>query len=202
MKAIELQKLRDKLEQARDISVISDSCRDCYMIDTKNELINQALASLQAEPCKTCGGSGKVPKRSRKGAPLGEHWGFNYCPDCKAEAGEILKEARVLLKAGANEEQWAFATKLREVLVLIDSQQQELKELRIIASEYERCKADCSPAEMMGELAAKDKRIAELRGALVFYGDHIDSCSVRWTKDNPRWKPCDCGFKQMEGGGK
>ena len=295
MRANELQKLRDKLEQARDISVISDSCRDCYMIDTKNELINQALASLQADPCKRCGGSKqvwkcdkigkahpvgddciKIPcpdcnckkieltggkytlvdaedyervnkykwrldengraarnKNNKEGqrnikmhrfimnTPLGmctdhvnydtldnrksnlrictpaqssahrkaipntssKYKGVTWRPnrnkwyaqikhnykgihlgsydteeeaaraydkkakeffgeyaelnfDCKAEPGEILKEARVLLKAGANEEQWAFATKLREVLVLIDRQQKEL--------------------------AAKDKRIEEL----------------------------------------
>ena len=92
MKANGLQKLRDKLEQARDISVISDSCRDCYMIDTKNELINQALASLQADPCKRCGGSKQVWKCDKigKAHPVGDDCIKIPCPDCNCKKIELM----------------------------------------------------------------------------------------------------------------
>ena len=131
MKAIELQKLRDKLEEARDISVISDSCRDCYMIDTKNELINQALAFLQAEPefPSHLEWPHQVHLRAKTAEELQEKIDCLF-PPIQAEPGEILKEARVLLKAGANEEQWAFATKLREACKRFDNQQAEIAILK------------------------------------------------------------------------
>ena len=45
-------------------------------------------------------------------------------------------------------------------------------------------------------LAAKDKQ-------LKLYGDHLDSCAVRWSLESPKWKPCDCGLAQaLKGGGK
>ncbi len=220
MKANGLQKLRDKLEQARDISVISDSCRDCYMIDTKNELINQALASLQADPCKRCGGN-------PRGVPA-KGGGWTTCPDCKTEPedcascdkpmacaaaqkvglktscfddkqagpGEILKEARALLKAGANEEQWEIATKLREVCDLVARQQLSKKaydEYCVITAkllqennkEIIKLKSALAAKKVQSELrfndwliakgqirqintdlAAKDKRIEDYKAAL------------------------------------
>ena len=271
MKVNELQKLRDKLEEARDISVISDSCRDCYMIDTKNELINQALALLQlcitcggtrkvkckkcsgtgelsmgahsdtcwfcdgngnascpdckqVEPCKTCEGSGKVYE-----GDWPDNRGYISCPDCKAEPGitenvvanllcyildnheseplsekmlqqigteflkskynipvckqaepgEILKETRALLKAGANEEQWAFATKLREVLVLIDRQQKELA-----ASDSQLKDACALIEEIEADLAAKDNKTCVWK--------HTEGCA--WDiphEENYRFIPLD-----------
>jgi len=35
-----------------------------------------------------------------------------------------------------------------------------------------------------------------LKEALKNYGNHLDSCGVRWSIENPKCSPCDCGFEQ------
>ena len=43
------------------------------------------------------------------------------------------------------------------------------------------------------ELQAENERLKE---ALKNYGNHLDSCGVRWSIENPKCSPCDCGFEQ------
>ncbi len=38
---------------------------------------------------------------------------------------------------------------------------------------------------------------ADLLEALIKYGDHYDSCAVRWSRENPKYQPCDCGIETI-----
>ena len=53
--------------------------------------------------------------------------------------------------------------------------------------------------QLQAELETKDKEIERLKEALERYGNCLSSCACRWTSKDPKWHPCDCGFKQTFG---
>ena len=59
---------------------------------------------------------------------------------------------------------------------------------------------ECLSLHLKGETMSHTddlaKEISDLKAALEKYGDCTDYCACRWTIDDPKWHPCDCGYRK------
>ncbi len=61
---------------------------------------------------------------------------------------------------------------------------------RIEADGYRQCLENKDT-----DLTQTKQLVPLLLEALKKYGDHYSSCAVRWSVDDPKYSPCDCGLE-------
>jgi hypothetical protein len=180
----------------------SEHWSDCY--------VDKALALLRGkEPCKTCGGSGKVQKECEACALdmphlASECGGSKPCPDCQEpkrpknpdrfllvdgaeepEASGFTKECRTYIKGSpimSNNPCKGYAIRLSKTCDIIDSQAGELKKKDELLFAYESVRAP------------KSKDNKQLRQDLIDFGRHSRSCNYPY---NPNYG-CKCGWLEVE----
>lgn len=98
------------------------------------------VISKQAEPCKTCGGSGKK-YYPEPGGSLSVPPPFDPCPACaQAEPGEFTKKLRKYIDS---DNRGVTKYKVLEACDLIDSQQETIKFLRKYDADIDGLQAKC-----------------------------------------------------------